>query len=113
LQLALMVFLISVASMGLMISAISNTQQQAILGCFAAVVPLMLMSGFATPVANMPQVLQYVAQWLPIQHYLVIAQGVFMKALPAQEIIAHTIPMVIVAIVSLITAGLLVRTKLQ
>lgn len=113
LQLALLVFLISVASMGLMISAISNTQQQAILGCFAAVVPLMLMSGFATPVANMPQALQYVAQWLPIQHYLLIAQGVFMKALPAKEIIAHTIPMVIVAIVSLFTAGLLVRSKLQ
>ncbi len=113
LQLALLVFLISVASMGLMISAVSNTQQQAILGCFAAVVPLMLMSGFATPVANMPQALQYVADWLPIQHYLVIVQGVFMKALPAEEIIKHIIPMAIVAIVSLFTATLLVRTKLQ
>ena len=113
LQLALFVFLISVASMGLMISAVSNTQQQAILGCFAAVVPLILMSGFSTPVANMPQSLQYIANWLPIQHYLLIVQGVFMKALPAEEIIAHTIPMVIVAIVSLFTATLLVRTKLQ
>jgi hypothetical protein len=43
----------------------------------------------------------------------VIAQGVFMKALPAQEIIAHIIPMAIVAAVLLITATLLVRTKLQ
>lgn len=113
LQLALLVFLISVAAMGLMISAISNTQQQAILGCFSVVVPLLLMSGFATPVANMPQMLQYIAQWLPIQHYLVIAQGVFMKALPAQEIIAHTVPMAIAALISLVIATLLVRTKLQ
>lgn len=113
LQLALIVFLISTAAMGLMISAISNTQQQAILGCFAVVVPLMLLSGFATPVANMPQSLQYVAEWLPIQHYLVIVQGVFLKALPTNEIIAHTIPMAIVAVVSLVIASLLVRNKLQ
>jgi len=113
LQLALVAFLISTASLGLTISAISNTQQQAILGCFAIVVPLMLMSGFATPVANMPEVLQHIAQWLPIQHYLVIVQGIFLKALPPQEVIAHIAPMVVVAFVSLPLASLLVRAKLQ
>ncbi|WED23379.1 ABC transporter permease [Vibrio sp. JC009] len=112
LQLALIAFLISTSSLGLMISAVSNTQQQAILGCFAIVVPLMLMSGFATPVANMPEILQHIAYWLPIQHYLIIVQGIFLKALPAAEVIAHIIPMGIVALVSLPVASILVRSRL-
>lgn len=113
LQLALIVFLVSMASIGLMISAVSNTQQQAILGCFTVVVPLMLMSGFATPVGNMPQILQYIAYWLPIQHYLIIVQGIFLKALPVSEIVTHIYPMAIVAIISLSFASLLVRSKLK
>jgi len=113
LQLALIVFLVSMASIGLMISAVSNTQQQAILGCFTVVVPLMLMFGFATPVGNMPQILQYIAYWLPIQHYLIIVQGIFLKALPVSEIVTHIYPMAIVAIISLSFASLLVRSKLK
>jgi ABC-2 type transport system permease protein len=52
---AMLLFILSIVGVGLMISAISATQQQAILGAFAVVVPMILMSGFATPVENMPQ----------------------------------------------------------
>src|SRR5699024_6670331 len=52
-----MLFILSVVGIGLMISAISSTQQQAILGAFAVGVPAVLMSGFSTPVENMPVVL--------------------------------------------------------
>ena len=58
---AMLLFLLSIVGVGLMISAISATQQQAILGAFAVVVPMILMSGFATPVENMPPVLQWLA----------------------------------------------------
>src|SRR3546814_10073789 len=51
---SLVLFILSVVGIGLMISAISATQQQAILGAFAIGVPSVLMSGFATPVENMP-----------------------------------------------------------
>ena len=43
---------------GLMISSIARTQQQAILGAFLFIVPAVILSGFATPIANMPQAIQ-------------------------------------------------------
>ena len=105
--------MLSISAVGLCFSAISNTQQQAILGCFALAVPLILLSGFATPVANMPEALQQVANWVPLTHYLIIVQGTFLKATPIDVIIEHLIPMIIVAIVSLTAATYLVRSKLQ
>ena len=48
-------YLASVVGIGLFISALSMTQQQAILGAFLFMVPAMLLSGFATPIENMPE----------------------------------------------------------
>ena len=62
LLISLLLFILSVVGIGLMISAVSATQQQAILGAFAIGVPAVLMSGFATPVENMPTLLQWLAQ---------------------------------------------------
>ncbi|HET8941102.1 MAG TPA: ABC transporter permease, partial [Rudaea sp.] len=79
---SLLLFILSVVGIGLMISAVSATQQQAILGAFAIGVPAVLMSGFATPVENMPMVLQWIAQAIPLTHFLVIVEGTFLKAMP-------------------------------
>jgi len=71
----LLLFILSVVGIGLMISAVSTTQQQAILGAFAVGVPAELMSGFATPVENMPMLLQWLAQAIPLTHFLIIVEG--------------------------------------
>lgn len=113
LEVALFFFMLSISALGLCFSAISNTQQQAILGCFAIAVPLILLSGFATPIANMPQALQHIANWIPLTHYLIIVQGTFLKATPINVILEHLVPMIIVAIVSMGIAVSLVRSKLQ
>jgi ABC-2 type transport system permease protein len=113
LEIALFAFMLSISAVGLCFSAISNTQQQAILGCFALAVPLILLSGFATPITNMPEFLQHIANWVPLTHYIIIVQGTFLKALPTNIIIEHLIPMIIVAIISLTAATYLVRSKLQ
>ena len=68
---------------GMMLSSICETQQQAILGVFAIGYPLIMISGFATPVENMPHWLQIIAQASPLKHFLVIMQGSFVKAMPA------------------------------
>src|SRR3546814_8146288 len=78
---SLILFILSVVGIGLMISAISATQQQAILGAFAIGVPSVLMSGFATPVENMPMLLQWLAQAIPLTHFLIIVEGSFLKAM--------------------------------
>ncbi|UJF17119.1 ABC transporter permease [Vibrio sp. SS-MA-C1-2] len=112
LEVTLLIFIISIAALGLMVSAISNTQQQAILGSFALVVPLMLLSGFATPVANMPEFLQWVAQLIPVQHYLIIVQGIYLKGMEQSDVWSHIWPMLWMAVLFFIGAVLLVRTKL-
>jgi ABC-2 type transport system permease protein len=110
---SLMLFILSVVGIGLMISAISTTQQQAILGAFAIGVPAVLMSGFATPVENMPVALQWLAQAIPLTHFLVIVEGVFLKAMPVADILANLWPLAVIAVVTLGLATLLVRSRLQ
>ena len=110
---SMLVFILSVVGIGLMISSVCSTQQQAILGAFAIGVPAVLMSGFATPVENMPRVLQILAQAIPLKHYLIILQGSFLKSLPPSEVFSNAWPMVIIAFVTLSAATLFVRGKLQ
>lgn len=110
---AMLLFILSIVGVGLMISAISATQQQAILGAFAVVVPMILMSGFATPVENMPQVLQWLAEGIPLKHFLIIVQGSFLKGMPPGEVWSHAWPLIIIALVTLGLATLLVRSRLQ
>ncbi|MBK9219459.1 MAG: ABC transporter permease [Uliginosibacterium sp.] len=109
----LTLFILSLVGIGLMISSICSTQQQAILGTFAVVVPAILISGFATPVENMPRFLQWLAECIPLKHYLIILQGSFLKALPPAEVFANAWPMAAIAAVTLTLATLFVRSKLQ
>ncbi|HPF58814.1 MAG TPA: ABC transporter permease [Candidatus Competibacteraceae bacterium] len=111
--LTMLLFILSIVGVGLMISSICATQQQAILGAFATGVPMILMSGFATPVENMPAVLQWVAEAIPLTHFLIIVQGTFVKALPAADVAAQAWPMAVTALVTLSAATVLVRSRLQ
>jgi ABC-2 type transport system permease protein len=110
---SLLLFILSVVGIGLMISSVSATQQQAIMGAFAIGVPAVLMSGFATPVENMPLVLQWMAQGIPLTHFLVIVEGTFLKAMPASEIVANTWPLAVIALVTLTMATWMVRGRLR
>jgi ABC-2 type transport system permease protein len=96
-----------------MVSSVCQTQQQAILGVFAVAVPLVLISGFATPVENMPGWLQAIAQASPLKYYLIIVRGTFLKALPPADILANVWPMVLIAFVTLSSASVIVRRNLH
>ena len=109
----LMLFILSLVGIGLMISSICSTQQQAILGTFAVAVPAIIMSGFATPVENMPVALQWLAECIPLKHFLIILQGSFLKALPPADVFANAWPMAAIALVTLTLATRFVRSKLQ
>lgn len=113
LLISLVLFILSVVGIGLMISAVSATQQQAILGAFAVGVPAVLMSGFATPVENMPVLLQWLAQAIPLTHFLIIVQGSFLKALPLSDILASLWPLAVIALATLTMATVFVRGRLQ
>jgi len=110
---SLLLFITSVVGIGLAVSSICQTQQQAILGAFMLAVPVVLTSGFATPVENMPVWLQYAAEANPLKHFLIIVQGSFLKALPPVEILANALPMGCIALVTLSAATLFVKGRLQ
>ena len=95
------VFLCSVVGTGLFISALSSTQQQAILGSFIFMAPSVLLSGYATPIENMPQWLQTITYINPLRFYLVIAKGVFLKSMPFSVVLSNMIPMAIAAVFTL------------
>ncbi len=109
---ALAVFLLCTIGVGLFISALSSTQQQAIMGAFFFMVPTMILSGFATPVENMPQWLQTATMVNPVRHILVVLWGVFLKGLPAAQVWQSVWPMLAVALPTLAGAAWLFRRRL-
>ena len=111
LVIAVLAFALAVTGIGVSISALAQSQQQAFLGGFMVTAPLILLSGYATPIDNMPGWLQPVAQANPLSHMLAICQGVFLKDLPASLVFAHVWPMLAVAAVTLTMASWLFRLR--
>ncbi|HZD26852.1 MAG TPA: ABC transporter permease, partial [Alphaproteobacteria bacterium] len=112
LYLGLAVFLLAVIGVGLFISSLARTQQQAILGAFLLLVPIVVLSGFATPVANMPDWLQVATLANPLRHFLVLVQGLFLKNLPAALVIDSLWPLAAIAAITLAGSVLLFRRRL-
>ena len=106
-------YLAAVVGVGLFISAMAMTQQQAILGAFLFLVPAMLLSGFATPIENMPTWLQPVTLFNPLRYFLVIVNGVFLRDLPVGEVVKNTVPLALIAVGTLSTAAWLFRRRLE
>jgi ABC-2 type transport system permease protein len=72
-------FLMSTLGAGLFISTVSQTQQQAMITTFFYAFPTILLSGFAFPIANMPEPVQWFTYGNPLRYYLIITRGVFLK----------------------------------
>jgi len=72
-------FLMSSVGIGLFISTISSTQQQAQISTFFFMMPAFILSGFAFPLENMPDWLQYITYANPLRYFLIVIRGVFLK----------------------------------
>jgi ABC-2 type transport system permease protein len=72
-------FLFTTLSLGLLISTISDTQKEAQLSSYLAIFPIILLSGFIFPIANMPTVFQYVTYLSPFRYFLIMIRGIFLK----------------------------------
>jgi len=79
LLLAACIFLLSTLGIGLFISTISSTQQQAMMTTFFVILPFFMLSGFVFPIANMPLVVQWLTYLNPLRYFLVIIRGIFLK----------------------------------
>ncbi len=113
LYLSLFVFICSVVGIGLFLSSIVKTQQQAILGSFIFMSPAVLLSGYATPVENMPSWLQFINYANPVRYFLVIAKGLFLKEMPFPIVFSNIWPMIIISICTLAGANWFFRKRLE
>lgn len=110
---ALLVFVTAISGYGLFISSLSSTQQQAMLGTFIFMLPSVLLSGFATPVENMPEWLQPMAYTIPLTYMLVISKGIFLKAMPASIVLENVWPMMIIGCFTIMGAGWFFRRRIE
>ena len=75
-----LIYLLTALGLGLFVSTVSRTQQQAMMTtAFFFLVPMIFLSGFVFPIENMPEVIQPVTYLVPLRYFLVILRGIFLK----------------------------------
>jgi ABC-2 type transport system permease protein len=111
LYLGLVLFVIAVTGVGMMISSLAVTQQQALLGAFLFMVPSIILSGFATPIENMPAWVRYLTLLNPMRYFLVVVRGVFLEGSSLSSLVPQYWPMAMIGVVTLAAAGWLFRRR--
>lgn len=79
LLLSTMLFLMTSLGVGLFLSTVSHTQQQAMMSSFFFFQPAFMLSGFTFPIQNMPVVVQYISYLNPSRYFMEIVRGIFLK----------------------------------
>jgi len=80
-------YILSTLGLGLFVSTISKTQQQAMMiAIFTVMMPMIFLSGFAFPIENMPQVIQYISYIIPLRYFINIIRGVIIKGIGFNEL---------------------------
>ena len=109
---SILISLLAMVGVGLYISAICNTQQQAILSVMTFMMPAVLLSGFISPIEDMPVFLQYITYLNPIRFFMVLSRGIILKGMGIEEVIINLIPLIIIATLTLSLAGSTFKRKL-
>lgn len=112
LYIGLLFFSLSIIGVGLMISSIAATQQQGLLGAFLFMVPAVTLSGFATPIANMPEIVQKFTLFNPFRYFLVVVRKVFLEGAGMELLLTEYLCMAAIGVVTLFTAALMFRRRM-
>jgi ABC-2 type transport system permease protein len=77
-----LIYLLSTLGLGLFVSTISKTQQQAMMtAIFFFLTPMIYLSGFVFPIENMPKWIQTITYLIPLRYFLIIVRGIFLKGI--------------------------------
>jgi len=95
-----------------MISSVAVTQQQGLLGAFIFMVPAIILSGFATPIRNMPLLVQGITLLDPMRYFLIVLRGVFLEGMPFHLLIPQFWPMALIGVSAFSIAGWLFRHRM-
>ncbi len=89
-------FILTTLGLGLFVSTVSNTQQQALLTAqFFVFFPMLFLSGFTFPIENMPQVIQPITYIIPLRYFLEIIRGLFLKGVGMEVLWPQALALVI------------------
>ena len=106
-------FILAIVGVGLLISSLSMTMQQALLGSFIFMMPAVVLSGFATPVENMPDWLQTATRLNPIRYVITALREIFLEGAGVHMLWPQIWPLLIMAAVMLPVAGWFFRHRAQ
>jgi ABC-2 type transport system permease protein len=108
---ALTAFMIAVVGVGLFVSSLSTTMQQALLGSFVFIMPSVILSGFTTPIENMPQWLQTATLINPLRYVVAALRQVFLAGADTAAIWSQIWPMLFIAGLTLPAAAVMFRHR--
>ncbi|MEE4166378.1 MAG: ABC transporter permease [Desulfocapsaceae bacterium] len=111
LVLALLCFIITMVGVGLLVSSLSMTMQQSLLGSFIFLMPAVTLSGFATPIENMPLWLQKADLVNPVRYIIIALRRIFLEGADTPMVWPHLWPLLIIAAVTLPLAAWLFRHR--
>jgi ABC-2 type transport system permease protein len=109
---ALIFFLLAAVGIGLLLSAVAATMQQAMLYGFVVMMPFALLSGLTTPISNMPEALQYFTLLNPLRYAIEMVHRVYLEGAGLDRLIPDLWPLAVIALVTLSAASWLFRHRL-
>lgn len=114
LYLGALVFMLSTLGLGLFVSTISKTQQQATMTSFFGVMmPMIYLSGFSFPIENMPVWIQYITYLIPLRYFITIVRGIILKGVGIEHLYDQFLALLIFGTVILLLSSLRFRKKLE
>jgi ABC-2 type transport system permease protein len=87
------IYLFTTLGIGLFISTISSTQQEAMMSVFLFFMPTVLLSGFAYPIANMPKLIQWSTLANPLRYFMIVIRGIFLKGIGLDVLWTQLVPL--------------------
>ncbi len=105
-------FIMTTLGLGLLISTMSHTQQQAMMLGFFANPPFMLLSGFIFPIASMPEPMQYLTYLIPLRYFLVIIRGIFLKGVGLDVLWPQALALAVFGVAVLVLSALRFQKRL-
>ncbi len=107
-------FVLSTLGLGMLISTVSKTQQQAMMiSIFLVMMPMVFLSGFAFPIENMPKLIQYITYIIPLRYFMIIIRGVIMKGTGFETYLTETVILFLMGTVILIVSSIKFRKRLE
>lgn len=107
----LSVYILSVVGVGLFVSSLSTTMQQGLLGSFIVIMPFVILSGFTTPIENMPMWLQHLTIANPLRHVTSALRQIFLEAATLPTVLPLIVQLMIIGMLNLVIAAWLFRHR--